>query len=139
MSKSKRKEQDDGHSTLKEQNYTVERIVDKRRKNGKIEYLVKWEGFSESVNTWEPKIYLDCDQLVAEYEVAQKQEVRQMRKEAFLASPTFEIVKKNESGITTKPKVKVFKVYSLNCICQFHPQFCLLLVLLTFRNQRVVV
>jgi hypothetical protein len=32
----------------------VERIVDKRKKGKLIEYLVKWEGYDEWENTWEP-------------------------------------------------------------------------------------
>ncbi|KAI5693122.1 hypothetical protein M8J75_009010 [Diaphorina citri] len=31
----------------------VERILDKREVNGKVEYLIKWEGYSENQSTWE--------------------------------------------------------------------------------------
>ncbi|KAL1448803.1 hypothetical protein WDU94_000063 [Cyamophila willieti] len=31
----------------------VERILDKREVNGKIEYLIKWHGFDDSESTWE--------------------------------------------------------------------------------------
>lgn len=34
--------------------FTVERILDKRLKGSKIEYLVKWDGYTEADNTWEP-------------------------------------------------------------------------------------
>ena len=34
--------------------YNVEEILDSRLKRGKIEYLVKWEGYSNEENTWEP-------------------------------------------------------------------------------------
>ena len=34
--------------------YIVERIKGERRRNGKMEYLVKWENYSESESTWEP-------------------------------------------------------------------------------------
>ena len=34
--------------------FLVEKIVDHRLKKGKIEFLVKWRGFSQSENTWEP-------------------------------------------------------------------------------------
>eukprot|EP01083_Nonionella_stella_P021957 60737_1 len=33
--------------------YDVEKIIDKRVKAEKIEYLVKWEGYSDRWNTWE--------------------------------------------------------------------------------------
>lgn len=34
--------------------YTVEHIVDKKKEGLKTFYLVKWEGFPHSQNTWEP-------------------------------------------------------------------------------------
>lgn len=33
--------------------YYVEKIIDKRKKNGKTEFLVKWEGYKDP--TWEPE------------------------------------------------------------------------------------
>lgn len=35
--------------------YTVEKILDKRTKNGKHEYLVKWVGWDIRDSTWEPE------------------------------------------------------------------------------------
>ncbi|EFQ96955.1 hypothetical protein MGYG_09215 [Nannizzia gypsea CBS 118893] len=37
-----------------EQEYEVERILDEKRINGKIHYLVKWKGYDDSENTYEP-------------------------------------------------------------------------------------
>jgi hypothetical protein len=34
--------------------YIVERIVDRKKFKGKVKYLVKWEGYPEDQNTWEP-------------------------------------------------------------------------------------
>ncbi len=34
--------------------YEVEKIMDKRYKNGKIEYLIKWVGYPITECTWEP-------------------------------------------------------------------------------------
>ena len=59
MSKFDKKKLDDGPSTSKEESYSIERIVDKRKINGALEYLVKWKGYPESANTWEPDTYLN--------------------------------------------------------------------------------
>jgi len=51
-----------------EEEYQVESIVDHRMKKGKKEYLVKWKGFDDEENTWEPTSNLNCDDLVEAYE-----------------------------------------------------------------------
>mgnify|MGYP002717984364 FL=1 len=51
-----------------EQEYEVERILDHRRISGKSHYLVKWEGYDTSENTWEPIENLTgCHRLVEQY------------------------------------------------------------------------
>jgi len=72
--------------------YEVEKILAKRlTRGGKVEYLIKWAGYSSSANTWEPEENIDED-LVNEFE----EEVR-MR-----SSNT----KRRASGKTTKTPSK---------------------------------
>ena len=48
--------------------YNIERILDRRRTNGKYEYKIKWEGYPISQSTWEPMKNLEsAKELVDEY------------------------------------------------------------------------
>ncbi len=40
------------------QEYIVEEILDSRLRYGRLEYLVSWEGYGQSDNTWEPAEHL---------------------------------------------------------------------------------
>lgn len=55
-----------------EKEYVVEKILNKRVRDGSLEYYVKWSGFPDSDNTWEPEKHLDCTELIAEFEEATK-------------------------------------------------------------------
>ena len=41
--------------------YVVERILDKRvASDGRVEYLIRWKGYSDAWDTWEPRDNMDC-------------------------------------------------------------------------------
>jgi len=49
--------------------FTVEKILNHRvNKKGKKEYFLKWKGFTDEDNTWEPAANLNCEDLVEIYE-----------------------------------------------------------------------
>ena len=48
--------------------FTAESILGKRRKKGKIEYLVKWEGWSDKYNSWEREKHILDLSLIEDFE-----------------------------------------------------------------------
>ena len=49
--------------------YEVEKILKKRIINGKTQYLIKWDGYSEKDASWEPLSNLkDAADCIKEYE-----------------------------------------------------------------------
>ena len=56
-------------SDEEEEEYTVENILDKRTGlDDKSQYLIKWKGYDQSENTWEPIENLYCHELIREFE-----------------------------------------------------------------------
>jgi len=56
-------------SSGEEEEYEVEKIVDKRMKKGSPEYYVKWKNWPDADNTWEPIANLESSQdLIEDFE-----------------------------------------------------------------------
>lgn len=63
---------DHNDDTIAREEYTVERIVDKREHEGATEYFVKWLGYNSMQNTWVRAENCNCPALIVEYEDLQK-------------------------------------------------------------------
>ncbi|KAK9761085.1 hypothetical protein K7432_014271, partial [Basidiobolus ranarum] len=47
--------------------YEVERVLGKRKYKGRVEYLLKWKGYDDDQNSWEPEGNLDCYELIDKF------------------------------------------------------------------------
>lgn len=50
-----------------ETEYEVEEVLDSRVSNGKLEYLIKWLGYTPESNSWEPLGHLNCPEKLQQF------------------------------------------------------------------------
>lgn len=59
--------QENGNDEIDDEEYEVERLLDRKLEKGSIYYLVKWKGYPPEENSWEPVSNLNCHDKIQEY------------------------------------------------------------------------
>lgn len=106
----------------KMEEYIVEKIMDKKIDDrGFVKYLVKWEGYPPSSNTWEPLENLaECDKALQAYEIRQALRISKSQNDQKEGTKRIGISRRipyrvnDIIGITLVDKEKYFLVSLLN-------------------------
>ncbi|CEJ00559.1 Putative Chromodomain Y-like protein 2 Short=CDY-like 2 [Rhizopus microsporus] len=88
--------------------YEVEAILDKREfSTGVAEYLIKWKGYSEEHNTWEPEDNLNCPDILTAFNqgrINSREKNRETRKKTKTQKIKKEKRRKSASTSSSKKK-----------------------------------
>ena len=47
--------------------WEVEKVLGSRRRRNQLQYLIRWKGFSEAHDSWEPSTHINADQLIEDF------------------------------------------------------------------------
>lgn len=65
-----------------DQEYEVEKIVDRRISQKKVEYLIRWKGYTSSADTWETlENLIACDECINNYLSQESENIKKRNKE----------------------------------------------------------
>src|SRR6266851_5708881 len=101
--------------------YEVETIRSHRRhgKKRQLQYLVKWKGYPESDNTWEPVGHIQAPRLIKEYEQRQKKHISMAQASALQQSPSWVTAGDPSSAPNPKGPPSLISIL-LNCFARTH-------------------
>ncbi|KAL8542443.1 hypothetical protein ACS0TY_003346 [Phlomoides rotata] len=72
---------EDGRTKLADGYYEIEAVRRKRVRKGQLQYLIKWRGWSEGANTWEPvENLIQCSDIIDAFEESLKSGKTRKRK-----------------------------------------------------------
>src|SRR6202023_2200998 len=92
--------------------YEVEEVIDSRLKRGKLEYLVKWSGYTDDYNSWEPELNLEnAAQAIADFHQAHPSAPRKLSPNTFagLIFKTYENVTEPNTNAVSRLEVEIQK------------------------------
>lgn len=87
--------------------YAAEKIIKKRVRPGKVEYLVKWKGWSTRHNTWEPEENILDERLIDMFERSLRGGSSGKRKNQSSRTPTKPIIEDSDDDDVPVPAAPV--------------------------------
>ena len=117
--------------------YFVEKVLKKRVLKGVTQYLLKWQGYPDSENSWEPIGVINSPRLIEEFEANLKAKQENKTAKGFERGlEAEEIIGGTESGGKIKFLLKWKGVNQLELIeCEEAADYCPELVLSFFQNR----